>query len=60
MIPSHKIITQYICEITTGETEWGVDGEGEREEWINGVRDGVLDINRSNVGQKCLLEKLNT
>ncbi len=33
------------------------EGEREREEWINGVRDGVLDINGSNVGQKWLLGK---
>jgi hypothetical protein len=26
MIPA-----EYLCEIATGETEWGVDGEGERD-----------------------------
>ncbi len=41
MILSHKIIAEYLCETTTGETEWGVGGEGEREreQQINGVRD---------------------
>jgi hypothetical protein len=38
------------------KSEWGVDGEGERErereQWINGVRDGELDRNRSGVDQK--------
>ncbi len=60
MILTHKIIS----EITTGEPEWGVDVEGERqrerEQQINRVRDGALERNRSGVGQKWLLEKLNT
>jgi hypothetical protein len=30
MIPAHKS-SEYLYEITTGETEWGVDGEGGRE-----------------------------
>jgi hypothetical protein len=49
-----------LCEITTGETEWGFDGEREREKWINLVKDGVLDRNGSGMGQNWLLEKLNT
>jgi hypothetical protein len=34
--------------------------EREREQRINRVRDGALDINGSGVGQKWLFEKLNT
>jgi hypothetical protein len=30
MIPSHQT-AEYLCEITTGETEWGVEEEGARE-----------------------------
>jgi hypothetical protein len=59
MIPSQKI-SEYLCKITTGETEWGVDGEREREEWINRVRDGALDRNGNGVGQKWLLVKMDT
>jgi hypothetical protein len=33
MISSHK----YLCEITTGETEWGVGGEGEGEKESSGL-----------------------
>jgi len=44
-------------------TEWGVEGEGERErkreEQIYRVRDWVLDRNGNGVGQKWPLEKLN-
>jgi hypothetical protein len=36
------------------------EGEGEREQQINEVRDGALDRNGSGMGQKWLLEKLNT
>ncbi len=25
------------------KTEWGVNGERERDPWINGVRDGALE-----------------
>jgi len=53
---------------TTGETEWGVDGdaeqererEREREKQINGGRDGALDRIGSGMGQKWTLDKLNT
>ncbi len=42
--------------------EWGADGEWkrerEREQQINGVRDGVLDRNGSGVGQNMQLEKI--
>jgi hypothetical protein len=42
-------------------TEWGVEGEGERErkreEQIYRVRDGVLDRNGNGMGQKWLLEQ---
>ncbi len=34
------------------KTKWGVNGEREREEQINGVRDGALDRNRNGVGWK--------
>ncbi len=53
----------YLCEITAGETEWWDDGEGgssKREQQINRARDGALDKNDSGMGQKLLLEKLNT
>jgi hypothetical protein len=36
------------------------EGEGEREQQINGARNGALDRNGSGMGQKWLLEKLNT
>ncbi len=36
------------------------DGEGEREQSINRVRDGALDRNGSGMGQILPLEKLNT
>ncbi len=36
------------------------EGEGEKEQRINRVRDGALDRNRSDVGQKWPIEKLNT
>jgi hypothetical protein len=36
------------------------EGEGEREQQINRVRDGALDRNGSGVGPKWPLEKLNT
>jgi len=39
------------------KTEWGFDGESEQ---INWVRARVLDRSGSGVGQKWLLEKLNT
>ncbi len=35
------------------------EGEGEREQQINGARDRALDRNGSNVGQKWPLEILN-
>jgi hypothetical protein len=34
------------------------DGEGEREQWINRVKDGALDRNGSGMGQKWPSEKL--
>ncbi len=36
------------------KTEWGVSGEGgrEREQQINGVRDGTLDRNGNGMGWK--------
>jgi hypothetical protein len=36
------------------------EGEREREQRFNRVRDGVFDRNGSGVGQKMLLEKSNT
>ncbi len=43
----------------SGESaEW--EGEGEREQQINGVRDGVLDRNGNGVGWKWLLVKRDT
>jgi hypothetical protein len=66
MIPSHKISAVFKClwEFVTGEMEWGVNREGERErereQQINSVRDGGLDRNGSGVGQKWPKEKLNT
>jgi hypothetical protein len=36
------------------------EGGGEREQEIDRVRDGALDINGSGVGQKWSLENLNT
>ncbi len=36
------------------------EGEGEREQQINSVRDRALDRNGRGVGQKWPLEKLNT
>jgi hypothetical protein len=36
------------------------EGEGEREQWVNRVRDVALDRNGSDMGQKLLLQKLNT
>ncbi len=36
------------------------EGEREREQQINEVRDGALDKNGSGIGQKWPLEKLNT
>jgi hypothetical protein len=47
------------------QVKWSVvliekEGEGEREQQINGVRHGALDRNGSGMGQKWLLEKLNT
>jgi hypothetical protein len=55
-------LAEYLCKITRGETEWGVDGEGEREreQQINGVRDRALDRNGSGMGQKWPLDILNT
>jgi hypothetical protein len=37
--------SEFLYEIATGETEWGgrgEEGEGEREQQINGVREGAL------------------
>ncbi len=49
--------------MTTGETEWGVGGEGEREsereQQINRKRDGALDINGNGMGQKGPLGKMD-
>jgi hypothetical protein len=36
------------------------EGEGEREQWVNRVRDVALDRNGSSVGRKLLPQKLNT
>ncbi len=63
MIPSHQT-AEYLCEITTGETEWGVEEEEqerERDQQINGERerDRALNRNGNGMGQKWLLEKLN-
>ncbi len=43
------------------KTEWGVSRvEREREQQINGVRDGALDGDRNGVGWKWLLVKTDT
>ncbi len=42
------------------KTEWGVSGEREREEQINGVRDGALVRCGNGVGQKWPLVKIDT
>ncbi len=44
------------------KTEWGVsrEREREREEWINGVRDRMLDRNGNGVGWKCPLVEDDT
>jgi hypothetical protein len=48
---------EYLCEFSTGKTDWGVDG-GERERQRE--TDRALDRNGSSVGQKWLLKKLNS
>jgi hypothetical protein len=42
------------------KTEWGVSGEGEREQQINGVSDGALDRNGNGEGQKWPFVKMAT
>ncbi len=44
------------------EAEWGACGEGERErkQQISGVRDGALDRNGNDMGQKWSLVKKDT
>ncbi len=54
MMPSIKS-SQHLCEITTGEIRVGSKRRGrererEKEQWINGVRDGALDRNGNGVG----------
>jgi hypothetical protein len=52
MIPSHKSL-EYLCEITTGENRMRSEQrrrEGEKEQWINRVREGALDRNGNGVG----------
>jgi hypothetical protein len=55
MMPSHKT-SGYLYQITTGENGVGSDGEGrresEKEQWINGVRDGLLVRNENSMGQE--------
>ncbi len=34
--------------------------EGEREQWVNGVRDGALDRNGNGVGKKWPVVKMDT
>jgi hypothetical protein len=41
-------------------TEWGVNGEREREHQISIGKDRALDINGNGMGQKCPLVKKHT
>jgi hypothetical protein len=53
MIPSHQT-AEYLCEITTGETGWELrkkEQERERDQQINGERDGALNRNGNGMGQ---------
>jgi hypothetical protein len=62
MIPSIKS-AEYLCEITTGENRVGSKRrvrEREREQQINGVRDGAFDRNGNGVSWKWPLVKKDT
>jgi len=49
MIPSIKS-SEYLCGMATGENRvWSKQRGREREQQINGVRDGVLDRNGNGV-----------
>ncbi len=62
MILSHQISRVFM--FNSQQVEWSGEkgkeaGEGDREQWKNGVRKGALVINGSGVGQKWTLVKLN-
>ncbi len=59
---THTKLSEYLYQMATGKNRVGSEpsGEREREQRINGVRDGALDGDSQGVGWKWPLVKKDT